>query len=348
LRNAVKGPVNFAGEYVLATWGCGTSCLTGAAVNARTGQVIFLPHSVCCWNVDADNPMDYRAESSLIIFTGLLNEEDPNARHYFELRRGRFEFIQREAIVVNSSPPVDVIVPSNTRRERSSGADRPVTEFTLINDADIDVTIYWLDGNAIEVESTGGEQTKSHPWISRGDSWRVEYGAKTWESHWFAVVSNGDFICSFSPRQNEIARLSEMDGCKSAFTINNPQTVPATCPSGYVLNGGQCERDVVPAPTCLSGYIFSKGQCVRNSTNSSPPTQTVEECAASCERRKQQCDRELKQRGDALGWDNDQRQGYWDTNCVPEFNACLFACNPKGPMGPADCRYTRDGGQICS
>lgn len=33
-----KGP-NFAGHFVIATWGCGTMCLAGAVVDSRTGRV---------------------------------------------------------------------------------------------------------------------------------------------------------------------------------------------------------------------------------------------------------------------------------------------------------------------
>jgi len=49
LRNAAKQEPNFAGQHVLASWGCGSTCVTGAAVNLATGQVTFLPGSVCCW-----------------------------------------------------------------------------------------------------------------------------------------------------------------------------------------------------------------------------------------------------------------------------------------------------------
>jgi len=42
LRNAVKGGINFAGDHVLVTWGCGGQCLMGAVINARSGYVQFL------------------------------------------------------------------------------------------------------------------------------------------------------------------------------------------------------------------------------------------------------------------------------------------------------------------
>ncbi len=95
LRNVAKGQVNFAGEYVLGVWGCGAQCLMGAAINARTGRVIFLPGSICCWLDAGDNvnPIDYHTNSSLIVLKGLLNEREPVATHYYELRGGQFQLI---------------------------------------------------------------------------------------------------------------------------------------------------------------------------------------------------------------------------------------------------------------
>src|SRR4051812_38998112 len=41
LRNAAKEGVNFAGHYILTTWGCGTNCSQTAIIDARNGQVFF-------------------------------------------------------------------------------------------------------------------------------------------------------------------------------------------------------------------------------------------------------------------------------------------------------------------
>lgn len=95
LRNAAAGDVNFAGEYVLTTWGCGTTCLMGAVINAKSGAVHFLPGSICCWfNLGDDiNPIDYRLDSNLIVFTGYLNEEETMTTHYFEFRNDEFRLL---------------------------------------------------------------------------------------------------------------------------------------------------------------------------------------------------------------------------------------------------------------
>ena len=41
LRNAAKEGVNFAGHYILTTWGCGTNCTQSAIIDARNGRVFF-------------------------------------------------------------------------------------------------------------------------------------------------------------------------------------------------------------------------------------------------------------------------------------------------------------------
>jgi hypothetical protein len=88
LRAAAKQPVNFAGHYILTTWGCGAECLGGAVIDARSGKVTFLPYSVCCWG--EGEPFYYRRDSRLIVFSGVLNEESPKGAHFFELRDGVF------------------------------------------------------------------------------------------------------------------------------------------------------------------------------------------------------------------------------------------------------------------
>src|SRR5262244_2754969 len=41
LGEALKEGVNFAGHYVVAGWGCGTGCVSGAIIDARTGSVFW-------------------------------------------------------------------------------------------------------------------------------------------------------------------------------------------------------------------------------------------------------------------------------------------------------------------
>ena len=71
LRAAAQGTPNFAGHYILATWGCGASCVTGAAIDARTGVVAWLPFTVCCWAAPISEPLEFRRNSNLLVIHGL-------------------------------------------------------------------------------------------------------------------------------------------------------------------------------------------------------------------------------------------------------------------------------------
>src|SRR6476620_132602 len=68
LREAAQRLPDFAGHYIIARWGCGTSCVTGAAIDANTGAIHFFPFSICCaQNIDEGfDPIEHRLNSRLI------------------------------------------------------------------------------------------------------------------------------------------------------------------------------------------------------------------------------------------------------------------------------------------
>jgi hypothetical protein len=94
LREAANEKPNFAGHYILAAWGCGAECLMGAVIDAKTGKVYWLPHTTCCWGFAVDEkfqPIEFRLNSSLIVFSGLRNEkEGDNGAHFYKFENGRF------------------------------------------------------------------------------------------------------------------------------------------------------------------------------------------------------------------------------------------------------------------
>lgn len=95
LRAAALQAPNFAGHYVLSAWGCGAECLMGAVIDAATGEVYWLPHTICCWDADVDQPIQFRLASSLIIFIGARNEQDgDNGRHYYQFKDGKLLHLQ--------------------------------------------------------------------------------------------------------------------------------------------------------------------------------------------------------------------------------------------------------------
>ncbi len=101
LRRAPKQPVNFAGEYVLATWGCGASCTHGAVVNLKTGRVVFLPGSICCWYGDGEKLM-FRINSRLLVAAGVINEESEHGAHFYEFTGREFKHLQTIPVAENN------------------------------------------------------------------------------------------------------------------------------------------------------------------------------------------------------------------------------------------------------
>jgi hypothetical protein len=93
LREAAKYPPNFSGEYVLSAWGCGTTCLTGAVVSLRTGRVVFLPGSICCWEGEAER-LIFRKDSRLLVMAGLVNEGGEHGAHFYEFTGSSFRYLK--------------------------------------------------------------------------------------------------------------------------------------------------------------------------------------------------------------------------------------------------------------
>ena len=59
LREAAKEKPNFAGEMILTTWGCGSSCQAVALINARNGKVTMGP--------SASYDVTFHLESRLLV-----------------------------------------------------------------------------------------------------------------------------------------------------------------------------------------------------------------------------------------------------------------------------------------
>jgi hypothetical protein len=90
LREAQKHPVDFAGHFVLATWGCRAGCVMGAAIDAKTGAVAMLPFTVSDWPLDVTDPLSYRKDSSLLVIRGSRNEKGSGTYYYhFDGRKFR-------------------------------------------------------------------------------------------------------------------------------------------------------------------------------------------------------------------------------------------------------------------
>jgi hypothetical protein len=95
LATAFREPVNFAGHHVLATIGCGASCILTAVIDTKTGTVAWLPFSTCCWPLAVSQPLDFRKDSKLLVLHGQRNEAGDAGPHYYQFVDGRFTELRR-------------------------------------------------------------------------------------------------------------------------------------------------------------------------------------------------------------------------------------------------------------
>ena len=101
LREAATQRVNFAGHYVIATWGCGASCVMGAIMDARNGKVAWLPFTICCGDYDGAGPVDFRPDSTLIVFNGMRNEQHPGGTYYYVYEGDRLKLVAEQPPTAN-------------------------------------------------------------------------------------------------------------------------------------------------------------------------------------------------------------------------------------------------------
>lgn len=111
ITEAAKAPVNFASHYTISTWGCGTSCEMGVAVDAITGKIHWLPMKAYIsfisdpnWAEEPDeneeNPeaFNYRIDSKMLYIKafpleGSEGETGKNNEHIYILKEDYFELL---------------------------------------------------------------------------------------------------------------------------------------------------------------------------------------------------------------------------------------------------------------
>ena len=105
LKEALRGGVNFAGHYIVAGWGCGTGCISGAIIDARNGNVYWLEqfNALGVGDVNgeyAEEPVAYRKNSRLLVITGSpgrAKDDDPDlpsGEYYYEWKANRLRLIK--------------------------------------------------------------------------------------------------------------------------------------------------------------------------------------------------------------------------------------------------------------
>jgi len=285
LQNAAKGGVNFAGDHILAMWGCGGQCLMGAVVNARTGHVQFLPGTVCCWleaGEDID-PIAFKANSDLLVLTGLVNEEEPMASRYYSFRSRAFLPIETRAL--GASAP-----------GAKTGGVQPAALFDICyydsrgaqHDADWctaggDISI------AKNVNLSPHCRGNAGAVCQLGNSGSCRPGAKKYSTYVIFPYRSGRCPTTFA----------------AAVGAGGGQGVAPSCPSGYVLSKGQCVRKMaapkapapVPAVSCQSKCESAYDRCVERVGRNPNADETfyegcsddIDQCKASCAIQKGDC-----------------------------------------------------------
>ena len=72
LSEALPGKPTFAGEYVVASWGCGTNCVITAFVNKRTGKTLEMTFG----GESGPYLTDFRIDSDLVVAEGYDSLEE--------------------------------------------------------------------------------------------------------------------------------------------------------------------------------------------------------------------------------------------------------------------------------
>ena len=86
LREGAERGENFAGQYTIITWGCGTACQEISIVDASTGAVHFPPNlrlNAYHMVTDGSDPFRFRIDSRLLVVTGSPNDTNETGIFYY-------------------------------------------------------------------------------------------------------------------------------------------------------------------------------------------------------------------------------------------------------------------------
>ena len=111
LTMQAKERPNFAGQYRVATWGCGSDCHAFAIINAKTGTVYFHPDALWIGGLPGNDEdrIQFRKNSRLFVLAGARNDQG-EGKYYYEWTGTRLKLIRTAAAVTVS--PRDSVEPS--------------------------------------------------------------------------------------------------------------------------------------------------------------------------------------------------------------------------------------------
>lgn len=124
LITQAKERPNFAGQYRVAIWGCGSDCHAFAIIDARTGTAYFHPEALWVGGLPGndDDRIQFRKNSRLFVLVGARNDKGEGT-YYYEWTGKRLELIRTAPAV--TAPPPDAAGPS-TGAEGSSDFSKNV------------------------------------------------------------------------------------------------------------------------------------------------------------------------------------------------------------------------------
>ncbi len=115
IRREMKDGPNFAGQYRVAIWGCGSSCAQFAVVNLKTGRAITINgvQNVSGVHFGADDFLPqtdsedwgfrFKKDSRLLVLVGTLNENDSKqGAFYYVLNGEQLELVHKTIAERNS------------------------------------------------------------------------------------------------------------------------------------------------------------------------------------------------------------------------------------------------------
>lgn len=115
IRQRVQAGPNFAGHYTIVSWGCGSTCIGFAIVDALTGRVYLHPTALQVMQVpyQAEQVLQFRADSRMLIISGEILPLDPNSssapentgKFYYEWNNNRFRLLETVSILREEGAP---------------------------------------------------------------------------------------------------------------------------------------------------------------------------------------------------------------------------------------------------
>ncbi len=108
-RHAAAGP-NFAGNYSIAVWGCGSTCVGFAVVDARNGKVHFHPEVRRAMQVayQVESVLQFRLDSRLLVIAGETEGpggQSSSGKFYYEWKDDAFRRIAQSEIALEPGAP---------------------------------------------------------------------------------------------------------------------------------------------------------------------------------------------------------------------------------------------------